>query len=410
MGEPKIKTSNLKKDLQSIKLTKQQVESGEYQLDEIFELENEGQIIGLYWQYDLKDFVQQETSFDENARIRNFGTKEWTSLFNHPFFQRRKPQLIQAVDTKVTEEFFLLEQGQKAGPYTIEEIKNMVETKTALLTDMVSVDGGQSWGKIYEIEEFDRRKMDMAHSLPAAPEEELLRAHEEKVIEKISNQDQETDAIAGLAYIGNMKMGKVSDSQVEEKVQAEQVIEEEDGTNSKWIQVFWIGLFAVSLAGIVWLFYPSSNTSSSTQGTKLGKMAPIQKLKPTKTWKTKTPTKAPSRSSAARRNNTRVNNRDTSRTRKTTPFKQTSTYKRAQKERERKVANDDDFVKVENYEDENYYDDASDPVELDPVRETLSKETIDPEEAEYREFDAADQADPAMEKDPSNEVETYEDY
>lgn len=410
MGEPKIKTSNLKKDLQNIKLTKQQVESGEYQLDEIFELENEGQIVGLYWQYDLKDFVQQETSFDENARIRNFGQKEWTSLFNHPFFQRRKPQLIQAVDSNTADEFFLLEQGQKAGPYSIEEIKSMVESKTALLTDMVSVDGGQSWGKIYEIEEFDRRKMDMTHSLPAAPEEEILRSHQEKVIEKISNQDQETDAIAGLAYIGNMKMGKVNDSQVEDKVQVEQNIEEESETNSKWIQVFWIGLFAVSLAGIIWLFYPSSNTSSSTKGTKHGKLSPIQKVKPTKTWKAKTPTKAPTRSPAVRRNNTRVDDRDRSRARKTTPFKQTSTYKRAKKEREKKVANDDDFVKVENYEDENYYDDASDPVELDPVRETLSKETIDPVESEYGEYDAVDQSDPAMENDPSKEVETYEEY
>lgn len=412
MGEPKIKPSKLKKDLQSIKLTKQQVESGEFPLEEVFELENEGAIAGLFWQYDLKDFVQQETSFDENARIRNFGTKEWTSLFNHPFFQRRKPQLVQAVAAEANEEFYLLEQGQKAGPYTINEIKQMVESKTALLTDMVSVDGGHSWGKIYEIEEFDRRKMNITHNLPAAPEEEILRAHEDKVIEKLNRQDQETDAIAGLAYIGNMKLGKVTDQQVNEEKEIEAQVEKDDETNSTWIQVFWVGLFAISLAGIIWLFWPSDNNSTSTKGTKLGKIAPVQKLKPSKTWKVQKPTAtAPSRSPATNRSRSRINNRDTSRTRKSTPFKQTSTYKRAQKERQKKARANDDFVKVENYDDENYYDDGTDPVELDPVRETLSKETIDPEEEAYDEFDAADQADPAMERDPAAEVnETYEEY
>jgi hypothetical protein len=410
MGEPKIKVANAKKDLKSIKLTKQQVESGEYQLEEIFELENEGEILGLFWQYDLKDFVQQETSFDESARIRNFGQKEWEHLFNHPFFQRRKPQLIQAVDVKTNEEFYLLEQGQKAGPYTLDEIKSRLEDKTALLTDMVSVDGGQSWGKIYEIDEFDRRRMNLNLNLPSAPEEEVLRAYEDKVIEKINNQDSETDAIAGLAYIGNMKMGKVTDTNVEEnKYETPEQIEESENVNTTWIQFFWVGLFAVSLVGIIWLFYPSENTSSSTQGTKLGKMAPVQKLEPSETWKVNKDAQAPSRAPAVRNNN-RTSNTDTSRSRQTTPFKQTSTYKRAQKERQNKLRKDDDFVKVENYENENYYDDASEPVELDPVRETLSKETIDPEDAPVEDFDASNQMDPAMERDPAQESEPVEEF
>ena len=334
MGEPKIKLSNLQKDLQSIKLTKQQIESGEFSLEEVFELEDNGNIVGLFWQYDLKDFVQQETSFNENARIRNFGTKDWISLFNHPFFQRRKPQLIRPVEAESDEEFFLLEQGQKAGPYSTDEIKKMLESKTALLTDMISIDGGQSWGKIYEIEEFDRRKIDITHNLPVTPEEDVLSSHKEKVAEKVNNQDKETDAIAGLAYIGNMKLGKVTDQQLneikEQEIKAQAT--KDDETNSKWIQMFWVGLFATSLAGIIWMFWPSENKSTSTKGTKLGKIAPVQKLKPTKKWNSKkTAKKAPSRTPAKSKARARFNTRDSSRTRESTPFKQTDTYKRAQK-------------------------------------------------------------------------------
>ena len=99
---------------------------------------------------------------------------------------------------------------------------------------MVSIDNGASWGKVFEIEDFDRRKFNVTSNLPETPEEEILRAHEEKVFEKIQSQDSETDAIAGLAYIGNMKAGKVSDSQVEERVNEEEV-DNQDNKNTQFI-------------------------------------------------------------------------------------------------------------------------------------------------------------------------------
>ncbi|MCO4794782.1 MAG: hypothetical protein KC493_13770 [Bacteriovoracaceae bacterium] len=399
MGEPKIKPVAAKKDLESLKLTKENIETGEYPLEEVFELEHNGQVVGLYWQYDLKDFIQQETSFDKSARIRVFGQNDWQDLFNNSFFQRRKPQLVQVMDPQKDEEFFLLDQGQKSGPWNSSEINEMLENKTILLTDMISIDDGVSWGKVFEVEEFDRRQMNVTHKLPEIPEEEVLRSHEEKVIEKIQNQDIETDAIAGLAYIGNMKLGKVTDEQHE----AEEIIEE-DSRNTQWIQIFWIGLFVISLVGIVWLFYPSSKSTNSTKGTKLGKVAPIQKLKPSKTWKApKAAKKAPTRAPALKSSklNTRTNS---ARSRTTTPFKKTKTYQRAQEERSRKQ--NSDHIKVENYDNE-YYDDASDPVELDPVRKTLSKETIDPEDEQYEYNDTVDQLDPTMENDPAMDTESY---
>jgi hypothetical protein len=357
-------------------LTQEQIDSGQYPMNEIFEVSFEGQEFGPIWQQDIKEFLQRTNQFNEETKVKAIESDDWVSLFEHPIFQRRRPQLVSthSLDNEETT-FQILIDGQIQGPFTLFEISAMVKTNEVLLTDEVSIDNGQSWGHLYEIEEFDRRSLKSNEELPAIPQEQILNTHVQ------TNVDEKTNLIAGLAYIGNLKAGKAKQAALKEEGNKQNESEEYDfqAEESKRSYV-WPGLFLLSVIGLSYLFMtwnssPSKvekevvDSSTETKNVVKKSRAPI-KLKPIKT------TRAPR---IEKRSN--VNSRPTS-------FKKSKAFRQAAK---KKRLSDNALIK-EN--DDYYYDDNTDPVELDPIRSTLSKETIDPAFAdEYDDIERAPASD-----------------
>lgn len=368
-----VQFKEMSKSIEDLILTEEQISSGQYPTNEIYDIKFADEEVGPIWQQDIREYLQGSGHFEEGTEIKSYDSEEWIHIFEHPLFQRRKPQLVstQVLDNEEIS-YHLLIDGQKHGPYTSFEVNSMIETKEILVTDEVSIDDGASWGHLYEIEDFDRRVLKSNEELPHLPKGEVFDQSTSIANAKVKNiNDEKTNLIAGLAYIGNLRSGKakeaMSKSFQNESEEGLEHIDEQEKTTQSYL---WPILFAISAIGLITIFITWSNQTPTTDRSpastktrvKTKKIEPI-KLKPIGTVNSPTQQDAPKID-----NGSKVNSRPTS-------FRRSKAFRQAGKEK--KKLSDDARYPEEN--DDFYYDDNTEPVELDPIRSSLSKETIDPE-------------------------------
>jgi hypothetical protein len=106
--------------------------------------------------------------------VYNLVIEEWKDFFSTAEFQRRKPKLVPAQNLIQNDDFYILEKGQKSGPFSLEQVKNKVETCEIVVSSEVSVDEGKTWIKLYEHHEFDRRLHKNQEDLPFQPEQNIF--------------------------------------------------------------------------------------------------------------------------------------------------------------------------------------------------------------------------------------------
>ncbi len=186
---------------------------------DLFEIRLGETRIGPIWNQDLKAYVAQDLNFPISCFVSQFAAEEWLPILQHPFFQRRKPQLVARNDLNIEhEEFYLLHDGKKTGPHSAQEIESKLKLGNILVSDQISSDKGASWGRVYEIEEFDRRNITESGELPFMPEWQVFNNSFDEVEKDLTDMSQnskamETDAIASLAYLENLQSGKAGKSQ-----------------------------------------------------------------------------------------------------------------------------------------------------------------------------------------------------
>lgn len=185
-----------------------------YAAEELFEVRFGETRLGPIWNQDLKAYVAQDPNFPVSCHVSQFASDDWMPLLQHPFFQRRKPQLVSSQQLNSEDEsYYVLSEGRKHGPYSAKEVQNKLMQGDILVSDEVSTDGGHSWGRLYEIEEFDRRTFVASGELPFMPEWQVFNNSFDEVERNLGDKSYnskalETDAIASLAYLENLQSGK----------------------------------------------------------------------------------------------------------------------------------------------------------------------------------------------------------
>lgn len=199
-----------------------------FSADELFEVRFDETRLGPIWNQDLKAYVAQDPNFPVSCFVSQFAAEEWMPILQHPFFQRRRPQLVARNELNIeSEEFFVLKEGKKIGPYTAAQVEEKLSEGIILVNDQISSDAGQSWGRLYEIEEFDRRSVVGSGELPFMPEWQVFNNSFDEVEKDLSDishnsKAMETDAIASLAYLEKVQSGKAG------VAGAEKILEERD--------------------------------------------------------------------------------------------------------------------------------------------------------------------------------------
>lgn len=346
--------------LKDILQTEEEILSKVEMREHIFEIKDAELSLGFISLYDLKAYVFEHEDEAKNYSVRNIDSDEWKNVFEHPYFQRRKPQLVSADNLKDADdqEFFILIKGQKTGPYEKYELSEMVEKKELLLTDMVSFNGGHTWVKLYQVDGFDRRALRDSSVLPGMPEDEVLRKSESSQ----SSIGDTTDGFISLAFLGNQKKGKLLERQQLSTMDDELKKNAATTSRYKW-------LLLASVCGILYFLYNIKTSLQSpfsgTQTQSVGEQAEM--LKPVDTFEM---------------NPAPVNNRndinDQRRmgkfeTRQMNPVRPVVRKSFMDTQKFRDTASEP----VDNGEDQNYYYDNATPMELDPVRSQISKENFD---------------------------------
>ncbi|MDD4972956.1 MAG: hypothetical protein PHY93_01325 [Bacteriovorax sp.] len=335
--------------------------------EHIFEIKDEEKTLGFISLYDLKAYVFEHEEDAKNYYVKNIDSDEWKNIYEHPFFQRRKPQLISSENLKEANdlEFFILQNGQKNGPFEKYKLMEMVEKREILLSDMVSFNGGHVWIKLFQVDGFDRRSLRENAQLPGMPSLEFLN----RPSDSINNIGETTDAITSLAFLGNQKKGRTLEREREVSYKDEM----EKGANSTSIYKW---LLIASVFGIVYFLFsikshlssPFGPSPTSSVGEQAEMLTPIEN--PTPSYSDKTTNNHPRNNGIndqGRMGKFETRNMNPVRPVARKSFMETNKFR----------DNTGDAVSVPSSEDGNYFYDNAAPMELDPVRAQISKENFD---------------------------------
>ncbi|CAM9906554.1 unnamed protein product [Chrysoparadoxa australica] len=169
--------------------------------------------LGPFHGVQLKNYVE-EVGLPDGTQVKDAkSTAAWQEIYTHHFFQRRRPQLLSTDNFEGSPEtVYLLVDGQKQGPFQISEVHALIDEKEIILNDLVSFDEGHTWKKLYQYEDFDRRNHTQ-ENLPESPGWEIFRESNQEIENELQNPNEsqlETNAIAGLAFLENLKSGKTA--------------------------------------------------------------------------------------------------------------------------------------------------------------------------------------------------------
>lgn len=364
--------------------------------------------IGPFHGVELKGFFEQ-TELPQGTCVRDAkAIGDWHDIHSHAFFQRRKPQIVGSQDMpEQSEVAYVLIEGQKQGPYDLSELNALIEEKELLLTDQVSFDEGANWRKLYEYDQFDRRNHQQS-SLPESPGWDVFKDSNTEIVDELQNPNEqriEEDAIAGLAFLENLKSGKTAKAY--DRIAHSKGSEQEEYENEEQV------------ASVEPLFkeekHPKKETSSESAKSKIKyayAAGVLFMLMGSFYFLTATP-KRPQRSMSSTssqearelkpvvetNNQARKGNRNSyrsprlkpklnPRTRRPASITTSDSFRRDERQMDDSPYKEDDYYadqQEEYYADDYAYDRGETPVEQDPVRSKLDKKTIDSTENFYDE-------------------------
>lgn len=133
---------------------------------------------------DLKEIAKYEPSALSLLLFREDNELPWNLLAEHPVFNRRQEPGFEGQAILDSNEFYHLKNGIKQGPYKFQDLEQMMSSKVISYTDHISLDNGQNWVYLYQLERFDRRDQN-SEDLPHLPKLEIfdqseIDAHENK--------------------------------------------------------------------------------------------------------------------------------------------------------------------------------------------------------------------------------------
>ena len=339
--------------------------------ENIFEIKDiENNSLGFISSYDLKSFIIEHGEESVEYNVKNLDSNQWVSIFSHPSFQRRRPQLVTPVvlDPDLdpgAPEYYILKNGQKDGPYEKNDLLNKLEQKQILLTDMVTMNGGLTWLKLFQVDNFERRVLKESDQLPGIPDQAV-----EGSSHSVAPSIPSSQTITNLANLSSLMRGKSTDKL---DTNSSEVVTQNKSNN------IYMWLLVASILSITYFAFQIKKQLSSpfkNNETRIGEQAEmltpveVNEIKPVPQA-----TQIPNKNVGEKKNINQIN--DTQRnTGKFAPrvlkpivpaekksFMDTSSYQNIQVGSEQ--------------EDQNYFYDNTSPIELDPVRSQVSKENFD---------------------------------
>lgn len=372
----------IKEDLKDLILSESEITEKKIARDHIYTLCIDDKIVGNIHQDELKKYIANNNEIiDKEILVKKIDGLEWTPVFEHVVFQRRKLQVIKNNNDNNNEQYYLIEKGQSKGPFTKNQVQQKLDNKETLQTNDISHDG-ISWCKIYEHSDFDRRKTNLT-VLPDLPTDQIFDKSKNEVEIHLLNSielDQDDEAISNLAYMGQLTSIKdINFSAIQEEQEKISTSQEYSNYRKRKFAIYFSIFFAVIATALILNGMFFNRPSDSTQQSDTKSKARIYNRSPVSTNTKVKKNKIITRSIASKIKEPRkpVAKKIKKTELKRVASKQIKSFKSSifyKNKTIRKMS--DNAISTDDY----YYDENNLPVEQDPVRSKLAKETIDPEE------------------------------
>lgn len=224
--------------------------------------------IGPFEVQDLRDFILHrslpETSLIKDAKAGG----AWMRLFDHPMFLRKNHERSAGLELPEHLGIYYLQEGKKTGPINAAQLREKVKSKEVLVTQMVSLDDGQSWAKLYHYEEFDRRKDQDTH-LPRTPEWKVFKGEQEdKPLSSVTKNIMGLDVLSHQ-YNPDFVPEEEQEDHYEEDEQGEvtslKTVSRQKRPNKNSSNLPYMMVAAVAVVGIFFLITTSQKTQVKGQ-------------------------------------------------------------------------------------------------------------------------------------------------
>ena len=189
------------------------------------------EVFGPFESASLHDYAAENSHEFINAFATMEEPHDWQPFFSIEQFHLKKPVEEEVV---VEERYWILNQGQKAGPFPRITIDKKLEMGILTLNDMVSVDEGHTWNKFYHVETFNPEgAAGGVEALPMAPLESSFARAKEELQEKMDAQER-TGSHAGLASLVYLGQSKDRPTLKLEEIDLKSLEETEVSRSLKW--------------------------------------------------------------------------------------------------------------------------------------------------------------------------------
>ena len=203
----------LKKHIDLEPLSDEVIKTRSISLEDLWMVKDElNNVMGPFDTDGLKVYCANHQHLFLDSKVYNLSEEKWYNTFEVSFFQRRSPSLVSSQNLINNDDFYILLNGQKNGPYHKDEVQNFLNNGQITPNTELSMDNGESWIKLYEHHAFNRRSKKSNQELPFSPSQDILDKMAKTKEEILKAKDNE-DAIVQLAFLGH---NQSEDSQASE--------------------------------------------------------------------------------------------------------------------------------------------------------------------------------------------------
>ena len=232
---------------------------------------------GPFFLPDIKDLLLSIDSWNQIS-IRPLKEDYWIPLGEHPLFDRRKEQNQKDIENLAPDKknIYIDKRGQKQGPFDLNEIQKKLNLGELCPTDLVGLEEGTRWIKLFDLHGLDRRNLNQK-KLPDLPTWNVFKNSNNEVSNLVPKNDNNANPMALLAYFERIKSGKISPAQdLNEKSQMEKIKNEDKIFGIHW---FLLSALTISLGGLLigLFFYLSARKTPTNISTSISS---DKKLKP----------------------------------------------------------------------------------------------------------------------------------
>jgi hypothetical protein len=162
------------------------------------------QEFGPYYEDDLKAYAKKHPQLFIDADVCLLPEGEWVMYLQSPlreFSKKNTTKLTSITELNFTREYYYQKDALSQGPVDYPAIKELIEKRELAPTDLVSIDHGASWNKVYHLKELAELCLPQTELPESTLDSEIIQRSQTEALESLMKSKSEDPLAAGLVSL-----------------------------------------------------------------------------------------------------------------------------------------------------------------------------------------------------------------